>query len=99
MTEEQKTPTPVSSLSGIKPLEWEDCGEDMGWCSDCVIGRYWIEDVHGKWQARFLGVRYETIFEEFIIRGVGFETAKDAAFADYQRRIRAALSATATEGE
>lgn len=75
----------------IAPLEWEDCGEEMGHCSDNLLGRYWVELVHSAYQVRFVTLRYEREHEEKITSGLGLEAAKGVAQADYERRIRSIL--------
>jgi hypothetical protein len=66
----------------VKPLEWVDRGT---WTTaDCLLGRYEIDDVNGRWHA--LGP------SGFVSRGhASIPEAKAAAQADYEARILSAI--------
>jgi hypothetical protein len=78
----------------VKPLEWEDVVPR----AETIVGIYSINRIGGEWNVRLNGSPYDLGRE--IDRGESsdFETAlfeaKEAAWIDYEARIRSALLST-----
>lgn len=83
----------------VKPLEWDGIVP----ISESIVGTYSIHRIGGEWRVR-LSV-HPHLHDTQIASGKSpeFETAlseaKAAAQADYEHRIRSALTSSATEGQ
>lgn len=86
---------------GVKPLEWREKGVD--YFADTSVGQYCVGLVHTRFRAVLRAIVDGQWADIDVWSGGGVEAAKAAAQADYEARIRSALTtspaSSGVEGE
>jgi hypothetical protein len=77
----------------VRPLKWKP--RKHGYPDDIfvntIVGEYAIGNVHGRVLAILRTIKGSDSFDETLWEGFDFSRAKQAAQADYERRIRSAI--------
>lgn len=78
----------------LKPLEWEDCTENMGersHCCETVIGRYWVSQSGNAFRTTFITLRNDHRFEDIVADGVSLAVGKAKALEHYRDQLSLAF--------